>query len=127
MTLGIGTDLLHIQTIAPSVTDPGEPFVRKIYTEKELALILSRPVPLYSFATRFAGKEAVFKCFRTHGDAFRLNEIEILEDKNGVPAVSLHGKAARLAREKGIREILISLSYDGEYAMAFAEAVGDQL
>ena len=65
MIHGIGTDILNIQTIAPSVADRSDPFVRKTYTEKELELIDSRPLPLYCFATRFAGKEAVFKmCIR---------------------------------------------------------------
>ena len=85
MIHGIGTDILNIQTIAPSVADRSDPFVRKTYTEKELELIDSRPLPLYCFATRFAGKEAVFKAFGVHGDAFRLNDIEILENESGVP------------------------------------------
>ena len=39
MIHGIGTDILNIQTIAPSVADRSDPFVRKTYTEKELELI----------------------------------------------------------------------------------------
>ena len=88
--------------------------------EKELELIDSRPLPLYCFATRFAGKEAVFKAFGVHGDAFRLKDIEILEDESGVPQVFLHGKAAALAEEMGLTRIMISLSYDTDYAAAFA-------
>lgn len=50
MIHGIGTDLLHIQTIAPSVKESTDPFVQKMYTKKELELIYSRPNPLYAFA-----------------------------------------------------------------------------
>lgn len=123
MVIGIGTDLLNLRTIAPSVENPDSPFIQKIYTKKEQELIYSRPLPVYSFATRFAGKEAVFKSFGTHGDAFRLNDIEILENTDGAPVVFLHGKAKLLAAKKGIAKILISLSYDKDYAIAYAIAL----
>lgn len=123
MVHGIGTDILNIKTIEPSVSNTEDSFVQKIYTKKELKLIQSRDLPLYCFATRFAGKEAVFKSFGTHGDAFRLNEIEILENSFGQPVVFLHGKARALAKKLGIQDILISLSYDTDYAVAFAAAI----
>lgn len=125
MIIGIGTDILNIHTIEPSVQNPDEPFIRKTYTKKERELICSRPLPLYSFATRFAGKEAIFKCFSVHGDALRLIDIEILETPDGSPTVCLHGKAAELAARKGITNILLSLSYDTDYAVAYATAVAD--
>ena len=123
MVLGVGTDLLKISNLAPAVADPADAFVRKTYTEAERALILSRERPLMSYATRFAGKEAVFKCLGADGDAVRLSEIEILERETGQPAVTLHGAAAEIAAKKGIREVQISLSWDGEYALAFAVAI----
>ncbi|MBQ7147238.1 MAG: holo-ACP synthase [Pseudobutyrivibrio sp.] len=125
MIYGIGTDLLHIKTIEPSVRDESDPFVQKVYTKKELELIQSRPNSLYSYGTRFAGKEAVFKAFRVNGDAFRLSDIEILEDENGAPVVHLRGKAEALAKELVITNIHISLSYDTDYAQAFAIASTD--
>ena len=64
MLYGIGTDILNINQIESSVSDRQDPFVRKIYTPAEIELIESRPLPLYSYATRFAGKEAVFKALR---------------------------------------------------------------
>ncbi|RFZ79407.1 holo-[acyl-carrier-protein] synthase [Lacrimispora amygdalina] len=120
MIIGIGTDILNIHNIENAVKDRNDPFVQKTYTKKELELILNRPVPLNSFATRFAGKEAVFKALCVHPDAVRLNEIEILENENGQPVVFLHGKAKKLAVDKGIKTALISLSYDTDYAIAYA-------
>lgn len=122
---GVGVDILRVGTIAPSVATPESPFVQKIYTAAERALIQRRDIPLYSYATRFAGKEAVFKAFGVHGDAFRLDEVEILENEVGQPVVHLHGRAAALAREKGIDRVLISLSYDTDYAVAYATALGE--
>jgi holo-[acyl-carrier protein] synthase len=123
MIYGIGTDILNIQTIRNAVSDPLDPFVQKTYTPKELELIKSRPLPLYSFATRFSGKEAVFKSLSLDGNSVRLNEIEILENEVGQPTVTLSGNTKRLAEEKGISQVLISLSYDTDYAVAFATAI----
>lgn len=120
MITGIGTDILNINNIENAVRDLDDPFVQKTYTKRELELILSRPVPLNSFATRFAGKEAVFKALSIHSDAVRLNEIEILENENGQPVLFFHGKAKQLAEEKGIKTALVSLSYDTDYAIAYA-------
>lgn len=123
MIYGIGTDILNIKNIENSVVNIEDPFVQKTYTKKELELIQSRPNPLFCFATRFAGKEAVFKCLDTDGNTVRLNEIEILEKDNGQPYVILHGQAKTLADQKGISQILLSLSYDTDYAIAYAAAI----
>lgn len=123
MIYGIGTDILKISSIASGTADLNDPFVRKTYTPKEVALITSRPVPQNSFATRFSGKEAVFKALNIYGNDIRLNEIEILENENGQPTVTLHGNALKLAEQKGISRILISLSYDTDYAVAYAAAL----
>ena len=125
MLIGIGTDILSISTIKPLINTLSDPFFTKTYTPNEMNLICSREVPLYSFATRFAGKEAVFKCLSAHGNAIRLNEIEILENEIGQPTVTLHRNAKAIADQKGITQILISLSYDTDYAVAYATAISD--
>ena len=123
MTKGIGVDILKISNIASSISNPEDSFISRIYTKKELVLINQRPIPLFSYATRFAGKEAIFKSLGVDGNAIRLNELEILETKNGQPIVLLHGNAKIIADQKGISQILISLSYDTDYAIAYATAI----
>lgn len=120
---GIGTDILKISVIENSVADINDPFVQKTFTSKELDLILGRPIPLNSFATRFAGKEAVFKSLGMNGNHVRLNEIEILENDIGIPVVTLLGALHEFATQKQITDISISLSYDTEYAIAYAMAL----
>lgn len=123
MVVGIGTDFLKIQRIRDGLPG-GESFLNKSFTEKERELARERSDPALFFATRFAGKEAVFKCFGVDGGDIRFNEIEILEAKTGQPQVSLSGKVLDIAAQKGIRNIHISLSNDSEYAVAFALAEG---
>jgi phosphopantetheine--protein transferase-like protein len=123
MVAGIGTDILNIRHIIHSVTTPADPFVKKTFTQNEINLILSRDEPLYCYATRFAGKEAVFKSLSLPGDNIYLNEIEILEDEKGQPSVTLLGKLREKAEQKGITIIHLSLSYDTDYALAFSVAM----
>lgn len=92
------------------------------YSEKEQAEAAARHNTYAYYAGRFCGKEAVFKTLGISGVHVVFNEIEILNDENGTPSVTLHGALRKIAEEKGIRELLISLTSDGEYAEAFAIA-----
>lgn len=125
MVKGIGTDLLEIQKLAPILSQENytaDSFIRRTYTPAEIALAESRDIPLYFYATRFAGKEAVFKALNITGEDCRLGEIEILCDDTGRPCVRLHGTARTLAQKRGISQILISLSFEDDYALAYALA-----
>jgi len=124
MVIGVGTDILKIQRIRDGLGG-GEAFLKKSFTPREREQARQRSDPALFYATRFAGKEAVFKCFGVDGGDVRLNEIEILGSDTGQPQVSLLGKALDIAAQKGIRNIQISLSYDTEYAVAFALAEGN--
>lgn len=123
MTIGVGTDILSIQRIRDILESDRESFAGKVFTAKEREQASDNPDPVSYLATRFAGKEAVFKCFGIHGN-IRLNEIEILDGETGQPQVTLLGRFLDVAAEKGIRDIQISLSYENEYAVAFAVAQG---
>ena len=78
MILGVGTDILRMQRMRDILDSESESFVRKVYTERERKQAGDGPDPESYFATRFSGKEAVFKCFGIHGNV-RLSEIEILD------------------------------------------------
>jgi phosphopantetheine--protein transferase-like protein len=124
MVIGIGTDILKIQRIRDGLGRGAESFLKKSFTSREREQATKRSDPALFYATRFAGKEAVFKCFGVSGDGIRLNDIEILGAETGAPEVALFGHTREIARQKGISNIRISLSYDGEYAVAFALAEG---
>ena len=121
MILGVGTDILKVQRIRDFLEVDSEPFFRKVYTAREREQAADDPDPVSYFATRFSGKEAVFKCFGIHGNV-RLSEIEILDGETGQPQVTLSGELEGIAAKKGIKNVKISLSYDTDYAIAFAVA-----
>lgn len=113
--LAVGIDLIEIGRVERALRRYGERFLRRVYTERELAYAKGRAAAL---ATRWAAKEAVAKAFGTGIGAVRFNEIEILCDECGKPELQLHGQAAQLAAQRRWEHFAVSLSHAGNYAVA---------
>ena len=123
--LGVGTDILKISNLSYAAMQPEDSFIKKTFTCAEAAQAAGRELPLYYYATHFAGKEAVFKSLGLDASCFRPHEIEILNDESGRPHASLSGETARRAGANGVARVLVSLSYDTDYAVAYAAALGE--
>lgn len=122
MVIGIGTDILLIDRIRRCLDSPA--FMRRTFTETELAAAELRPDTGNYFAKVFAAKEAVFKCFGIDGDSLgSWREIEILDSEERRPEVNLTGSMGTLASDRGVERVLLSLSYDTDYAIAIAALV----
>ncbi|CAE6460687.1 unnamed protein product [Rhizoctonia solani] len=117
---GVGVD----QELISAVPSHNPTFVKRNFTDSEIAYCRAQPHPEASFAARWAGKEAVFKALgvKSKGAGAAMSDIEILPDESGVPSVSLHGDAKKAADEKGIAKVLVSLSHSENVAIAFAQA-----
>jgi len=111
----IGVDIVEIARIEEAVTNWGERFLNRIYTEAELELCRNN---FSSLAIRFASKEAVMKLLGTGIKGISWKEIETLSHPSGKPLVNLYGKAQAKIEELGLKEIAISLSHSKEYAIA---------
>lgn len=125
MIKGIGTDILLIQRMREILQYSAASFIEKVFSREEQEQAKARSDSVVYYAMRFAGKEAVIKCFGDVAGETGLNEIEIRNARTGKPEVRLLGKTRKLAKSMGISTIQISLSYDGEYALAFAIASDD--
>lgn len=112
----IGVDIIETVRIAQSIDRFGDRFLRRVYTEQELAYCNGR---IGSLAVRWAAKEAVAKAIGTGIGDVRWREIEIVSGSNQRPALRLHGAASRLAEQRGITEFAVSLSHTKDYAVAF--------
>lgn len=121
MILGIGVDILNIDRLEKSLS-LDDPFVWKTFTEKEVEEAKQRADPARYLISRFACKEAVFKCFKMDGNYTRLSEIEIQNSNTGHPAVILLGNLKKYAAERGIASIEVSLSHEKDYVVAYAIA-----
>lgn len=117
MIIGIGMDIIEIERVRKAVKQPG--FLKRVYTEGERDYCVSRGrQAAASYAARFAGKEAVLKAFGTGLRGGSLLDIEILPDELGCPQVKLLGYYEKLAKEKAVAKVHLSLSHAREYATA---------
>jgi len=100
---------------------------QRLFTENEHTLLTkgkSDGARLQSLAARFAAKEAVMKALGVGLWQVDFVDIEIIGGRGGAPTVALHGRAAHVAAERGITHVLLSLSHDGDSAIAMAVATG---
>lgn len=117
LILGVGTDIVEVGRVKKAVDNPR--FCERVYTEAERRYCESRGAQRgESYAARFSGKEAVLKAFGTGLREGTLQDIEILPDGLGCPQVRLTGHFLKLAQEKNVAKVWISLSHTKEYATA---------
>ena len=115
MIFGLGNDIIEINRIEKAISKEG--FKEKVFTEKELKLIISKGNKAETYAGRFSAKEAISKAFGTGVRGFKLLDIEILEDELGKPIVFL--KNNLLLKYKDFN-LSVSISHYKEYATAVA-------
>jgi holo-[acyl-carrier protein] synthase len=119
MMIGTGVDLIEIERIAHSIERHGERFLRRIYTDHEIAYCTSKRSSAESFAARFAAKEAGAKALGTGiSRGVTWIEFQVARQPGGRPVLELRGRAAALARELGVKTISLSLTHTGNLAMA---------
>jgi len=125
MIVGIGIDIIDIGRIEKVFGRSGERFIRRVYTSTEIAYCTGKALSMQHFAARFAAKEAVFKALGTgwsRGIGWR--DVEICNNKSGLPQVTLRGKAEEVFQEQGGGKIFLSISHTDQ--MAIAQAVWTQ-
>src|SRR6202046_1687702 len=119
MLIGTGVDLIEIERIAHSIERYGDRFLRRIFTDHEIAYCNRKRVSAESFAARFAAKEAGAKALGTGiSKGVTWNEFQVARHPGGRPVLELRGRAALLATELGVRAISLSLTHTDSLAMA---------
>ena len=117
--LGIGVDLVECARIQHSLDRFGDRFLHRVFTEGEIAYSQSMKFPARHLAARFAAKEAISKAFGTGiGKAMGWKDIDVHKKPSGEPFVVLEGGAKKLASERGVTKVLITLSHTDNHAMA---------
>ena len=119
--LGIGTDILQLSRIEDVMKRQGEKFARRILTGNEMLDYQKHSQPQRMLAKRFAIKEAVGKALGTGiGQGVSWQHIEVVHNEVGAPAIELSGRALNIANDKGGQKVMISVSDEKEYVVAFA-------
>ena len=72
-----------------------------------------------SYAGRFAAKEAFLKALKTGWRGkVTWQDIEIVNDRDGVPSFNISGEASEILSELGAKHIQLSISHTAEHAVA---------
>ena len=126
-TAGIGVDMLEIERME-GVLGRRPNFAARVFTDEERAYCEGTARPAEHYAARFAAREAVLKALGTgFSGGIGLRDVSVSRDESGRPRVVLAGRAADVAREKGVREIALSISHTRDVAVANAIAVTDDV
>lgn len=123
---GIGVDLVSIERMRQTIGRWQDRFLRRVFTEQEIAYCRARRDPIPHFAARFAAKEAGLKALGTGlslGVTWR--ELEVRRERGEAPRLVLSGRSRELGRARGGTRMLLALTHEGGYALAQAMLVSD--
>ena len=117
--LAHGIDLVEVARIGRMVTDHGDSFLTRCFTDSERAYAGDRKRRDEHLAARFAAKEAVLKALGTGwANGIAWTDVEVVLLPSGQPTISLDGRAAEIAQSHGITRWLVSLSHTETHALA---------
>jgi holo-[acyl-carrier protein] synthase len=119
-----GIDLVDFPRIEEMLSRHGERFLDRVFTQTEQrqASVLKNSVE--RLAGRFAAKEAVLKLLGTGWRGkIAWTDIEIVNNPLGQPEVNITGEVKRIADEKNIKKISLSITHTANFVMASAVAL----
>ena len=111
MIVGIGIDLVDVPRFETKLSTIGE----RVFTTAELQ---ARPESLAGY---WAAKEAVIKAIG-NPEGFNFQEVEVVKDEHGKPHIQVAGKTKELTEAMGISKWHLSISHDGQMAIAMVIA-----
>lgn len=117
----LGIDLVHVPRIAALMARHGERWLADHFTERERdQLAVVRGTPTATVAGRIAAKESFIKVLAPTGQLVLTRDIEVLRGPGGAPLVHPRGSALRQLRAHGIDRWTVSITHEGEWALAVA-------
>jgi holo-[acyl-carrier protein] synthase len=116
--IGMGLDATDLHRISELLQRYRDRFLRRIFTDGEIAYCTRRRDPVPHLAGRFAVKEAAMKALgtgRTRGVLWK--DIEVVR-VGGPPQLRFHGGAARRAEAMQVRRTLVTITHSESIALA---------
>jgi holo-[acyl-carrier protein] synthase len=122
MIVGIGVDLVKIERFRAWQKD--RRLIGRFFHADECAAYDALcaalgDAPEKFLAGRFACKEAFGKALGTGMRGLNLSDICVLNGESGKPEMRLFSTAKNALEKSGARRVHVSISHDGEYALAF--------
>lgn len=123
MIIGIGNDILELDRFRKTVSNAR--FLKRYFTEKEIALYDQRHQNTDILAGNFAVKESISKVFGTGVVGFDMRDIEVLRADSGKPVINLYNNAKSISDALGINRWHVSISHHKTDVAAFV--IGEKL
>lgn len=122
---GIGVDCVHAPALKALDERTRGAFRFGAFTVSELFEADAAPDRWAYLAGRFAAKEAVFKalCPLLPGSPFDFRRVETLQQKDGSPRITRAPWLLALLEKAGADDLLLSITHEDSYAIAFCQAV----
>ncbi len=117
MIHGIGIDMVKVERMKKAVERWGERFLRRVFTDDEIAYSYKKAEPWLSLSVRFAAKEAFIKAIGSE-IAVALTDIEVMNSASGRPFFRMKDGVEAFFEEKAITCAHLSLSHEREYGVA---------
>lgn len=118
---GLGVDLVSLSEMQGTLDRAGDAFLERVFAPDERDAIPDGGDRLRHIASRFAVKEAVFKCLgATWTPSASFSDIVVGRTAVGAPDVTVRGDFAAALAASGGRTLLVSLSVSGDTAIAVA-------
>jgi holo-[acyl-carrier protein] synthase len=121
--VAVGIDLTLVPDVRDSLATFGTRYLNRVFTPREYADACSSADPAPHLAARFAAKEATIKALKVEGAQPEWTSMEVWRHPMGwCDEMRLTGSAARLAASRGVDRLFVSLSHEGDAAVAVVVA-----
>jgi holo-[acyl-carrier protein] synthase len=118
--VGIGIDVVDVPRFEATLArTPG--LLDRVFAPEERVTDSGHPRTPTSLAARFAAKEAVAKALGAP-QGMTWHDCQVVGDSDGRPWLRITGTVAAQAEEQGIGRWHLSLSHDGDLAVAYVIA-----
>ena len=117
MIFGIGIDIVKTGRLQSAVERWGDRFLKRVYTESEIAYAYGKSNPFLSLSARFAAKEAMIKAIGRR-TSVSLTDIEIVNTEEGIPSIRSAGELKKFFEAHQIQLAHVTLSHEAEYSVA---------
>ena len=116
--IGLGLDATEIHRIAEMIERYGDRFIRRVFTDEEIAYCRRKRDFAPSFAARFAAKEATMKALGTgQSQGVFWTGIEVVR-RHGPPSLRFNGGALARFEAMGATGSLLTLTHSRDLAIA---------
>lgn len=122
MIRGLGCDVCAISRMRNMMENPR--FLERWFTAYEREYIAARKNAAQTAAGIFAAKEAFVKALGTGFNGIAPDKVAITHDPSGAPRYDMNHAMRAAMEQKGAASAFLSISHDGDTAMAAAVLEG---